>query len=225
MHWMGRRHRTKQHYTEIRNPFRRASLQVLDGLDLMIYVVVGTAFVIAAVVALAYSLVNLANNVSHLDLLSSKFATQVLGFVSDLLLVLIIMEVLGTIRSYLEHGDTSVKPFIFIGIISATRGILSIGARLSIAGATIGADDFRNSMIELGINAAIIILLGSTLRIMGSVADVSDETKRQGTEAGKTASDASEQDLDTDDGKQKLGAATAAATTLPRRDAALEADG
>ncbi len=183
----------------------------------MIYVVVGTAFVVAAVVALAYSLVNLANNVSHFDLLSSTFATQVLNFVSDLLLVLIIMEVLGTIRSYLEHGDTSVKPFIFIGIISATRGILSIGARLSIAGATIGADEFRNSMIELGVDAAIIILLGSTLRIMGSVADVNDEAKRQSTETDKATSDASERDQDLD-------AAAAVATTLPRRGTALDAD-
>ncbi len=172
----------------------------------MIYVVVGTAFVVAAVVALAYSLVNLANNVSHFDLLSSTFATQVLNFVSDLLLVLIIMEVLGTIRSYLEHGDTSVKPFIFIGIISATRGILSIGA-----------DEFRNSMIELGVDAAIIILLGSTLRIMGSVADVNDEAKRQSTETDKATSDASERDQDLD-------AAAAVATTLPRRGTALDAD-
>jgi uncharacterized membrane protein (DUF373 family) len=180
MHRMGRRHRTQEHYRRIPNPLRRTSLRALDSLDLTVYVVVGVAFVVAAVMALIYSGVSLFNQFSHLNLLSSNFGNEVLNFVSDLLLVLIIMEVLGTIRSYLEHGDTSVKPFIFIGIISATRGILSIGARLSIAGTTIGSTEFNNSMIELGINAVIIILLGSTLRIMGDTAQTDEQSEQTG---------------------------------------------
>ena len=195
MHRMGRRHRTQEHYRRIPNPLRRTSLRALDSLDLSVYVVVGVAFVVAAVMALLYSGVSLFNQVSHLNLLSSNFGNEVLNFVSDLLLVLIIMEVLGTIRSYLEHGDTSVKPFIFIGIISATRGILSIGARLSIAGITIGADEFRNSMIELGINAVIIILLGSTLRIMGDTAQT-DESLEQAGNTERPASSSDQQDAD-----------------------------
>jgi uncharacterized membrane protein (DUF373 family) len=191
VHSMGRRHRTVEHYRRIPNPIRRASLQALDGLDLAVYIIVGVAFVIAGVMALAFSVTNLG---SHLGLPvgTSNFGNNVLDFISDLLLVLIIMEVLGTIRSYLEHGDTSVKPFIFIGIISATRGILSIGARLSIAGTNIGADEFRNDMIELGVNAAIIIALGATLRIMGTSAEEQpdDATASDGTKeaagGGKT---------------------------------------
>jgi hypothetical protein len=50
MHRMGRRHRTIEHYRRIPNPIRRVSLQVLDALDLCVYVVVGTSFVIAAVI-------------------------------------------------------------------------------------------------------------------------------------------------------------------------------
>jgi hypothetical protein len=51
--------------------------------------------------------------------------------------------------------------------ISGTRGVLSIGAWLSIAGHNVSPDESRNSMVELGVNAAIIIALGATLRIMG----------------------------------------------------------
>lgn len=174
MHRMGRRHRTVEHYRKIPNPVRRESLRVLDALDLCVYIIVGTSFVIAAVMALAFSLLNLANNfgVKAPGLKPFDFGTTVLNFISDLLLVLIIMEVLGTVRSYLEHGDTSVKPFIFIGMISATRGVLSVGARLSLTLTTpISAADFRNDMIELGVNAAIIIALGATLRIMGDTAE------------------------------------------------------
>jgi uncharacterized membrane protein (DUF373 family) len=134
---------------------------------------VGIAFVAAAVLAFAFSIVqvifNLLTNLDlgvHFTLPSNGIAQAVLGFVSDLLLVLIIMELLGTIRSYVEKGDTSVEPFLIIGIISATRGILSVGARLYITGAPLSADDFRNAMIELAVNALVIIALGITMRIL-----------------------------------------------------------
>jgi uncharacterized membrane protein (DUF373 family) len=174
---MGRRHRTVEHYRKIPNPIRRQSLRALDALDLAIYVLVGISFVLAAVMALAFSVVNLAHYfglpAQVLDF--GNFGETVLTFISDLLLILIILEVLGTVRSYLEHGDTSVKPFIFIGMISGTRGLLSIGARLSLAGITVGDTEFRNSMIELGVNAAIVIALGATLRIMGDTARADEE--------------------------------------------------
>jgi len=174
MHSMGRRHRTVEHYRKIPNPLRRESLRVLDALDLCVYVVVGTSFVIAAVMALMFSLLSLAANfdIKTPYLKPFDFGNTVLSFISDLLLVLIIMEVLGTVRSYLEHGDTSVKPFIFIGMISATREVLSVGARLSLETTQpIHSADFNNSMIELGVSAAIIIALGTTLRIMGDTAE------------------------------------------------------
>lgn len=169
-----RRHRTQAHYAKIPNPVRRWSLQALDYLDLLVYVIVGLSFVIAAGMALGFSLLNLANQFG-LTLISINFGQDVLNFISDLLLVLIIMEVLGTVRSYLEKGDTSVKPFLFIGIISATREILSIGARLSLAGASVVGDEFRNDMIELAISAAIIIALAASLRIMGDAAELPEE--------------------------------------------------
>ncbi|MGO8947371.1 MAG: phosphate-starvation-inducible PsiE family protein [Ktedonobacterales bacterium] len=169
-----RRHRTQAHYAKIPNPVRRWSLRALDYLDLLVYVVVGLSFVIAAGMALGFSLLNLANQFGLMPV-SINFGQTVLNFISDLLLVLIIMEVLGTVRSYLEKGDTSVKPFLFIGIISATREILSIGARLSLAGANVVGDEFRNDMIELGVSAAIIVALAVSLKIMGAAAELPEE--------------------------------------------------
>jgi uncharacterized membrane protein (DUF373 family) len=149
-------------------PLRRIIVIGLQILDTLVYCLVGVAFFAAAALALGYSVVNVLHNAFNVLPAPGNFGTDVLSFVSDLLLVLIIMEVLGTVRSYLEKGDTSVKPFLFIGIISATRGILSIGARLSIS--EIKGNDFNNAMIELGVDAFIIIALGVTLRIMGNYA-------------------------------------------------------
>ena len=92
------------------------------------------------------------------------FATTIISLVSDLLLVLIIMEVLSTVIEYLKNHVTSLTPFLAIGIISATRGVLSIGARLSVG--IVGQDEFNRSMLELGVNALAILALGITLTLL-----------------------------------------------------------
>lgn len=76
------------------------------------------------------------------------------------------MEVLGTIIHFLKAHATSLRPFLFIGIVSATRGILSIGARLSVE-QEVSPQEFNKSMIELGVNAAVILALGITLKLIG----------------------------------------------------------
>lgn len=146
---------------------------------------VGISFVVAAVLSLCYGI---AKFVYTLGLLSAESpdsifsdsatgrsvsaSTAVINFVSDLLLTLIIMEVMGTIVHYLRTRATSLKPFLFIGIISATRGILAVGARLSVTNfQTLPSDIFRDSMIELGVNAGVIIALGLSLRLIGRFLD------------------------------------------------------
>jgi uncharacterized membrane protein (DUF373 family) len=170
----------KNSYDAISNPFLRFSVRVLAALDLLVYALVGVAFFSAAALALLYSVTNMLNSSGVSVILSGAgFAQNLLSFVSDLLLVLIIMEVLGTIRSYLEKGDTSVIPFLFIGIISATRGILSIGAQLSIDGDKLTSDQFKAKMIELGINALVIVALGATIRILGNYATNRESAEEQ----------------------------------------------
>lgn len=91
---------------------------------------------------------------------------------SGLLLVLIIMEMLGTVMHYLQVHTTSLRPFLFIGIVSATRSILSIGARLSVEGLNFSSTDFTHAMIELGVSAAVIVALGITLKLLGRLVEV-----------------------------------------------------
>jgi len=141
---------------------------LLDRVDSLVYAIVGLCFLIAAICALAYSFWDF---ITHLKIAfaarttSIALASSVIQFVSELLLVLIIMEVLGTIVHYLKSHTTSLRPFLFIGIVSATRSILSIGARLSIE--QVSGVDFTNSIIELGVNAAVILALGITLKLLG----------------------------------------------------------
>src|SRR2546421_3930910 len=99
-------------------------LKLLDRGDAIIYAIVGTSFFLGALVGLGYSFWNfyilLVGAFSLASTSSQAIAVgqAIIQFVSDLLLVLIIMEVLGTVTHYLKSHVTSLRPFLFIGIIS-----------------------------------------------------------------------------------------------------------
>lgn len=154
----------------------------LESTDSLVYALVGASFLIAALVSLCYSIIKFVVSFANAQgatftevFTSAGTGTALINFVSDLLLTLIIMEVLGTVVHYLRTRATSLKPFLFIGIISATRGVLAVGARLSVADfsalASGSAAEFRYSMIELGVNAGVIIALGLALRLIGRFLD------------------------------------------------------
>jgi uncharacterized membrane protein (DUF373 family) len=155
---------------------------LLERSDSLIYATVGVCFFLGALFALGYSFwdfgsvmvdVQGAVNAAGLNAAGQPNTTAqavvagaIIKLVSDLLLVLIIMEVMGTVIHYLKSHATSLRPFLFIGIVSATRGILSIGAKLSVE-SNVSQPVFNMSMIELGVNAAVILALGITLKLLG----------------------------------------------------------
>ncbi len=147
------------------------SVRLLDGGDAIVYGVVGACFFIGALFALGYSFWEFYLLLKKSGFDPGKLGQAIIQFVSDLLLVLIIMEVLGTVTHYLKERATSLRPFLFIGIISATRGILSIGARLSVESSTIQTGEFQRAMIELGVNGAVILALGITIKLLGNLVD------------------------------------------------------
>src|SRR5947209_17397690 len=150
------------------------SSNLLDQGDSVIYAVVGVCFFVGAIFALGYSFWHFADTIFPLSKLTPTIsAAAIIQLISDLLLVLIIMEVLGTIIHYLKAHATSLRPFLFIGIVSATRGILSIGAKLSVEG-NVNQSVFNNAMIELGVNGAVILALGITLKLLGKLLEDDD---------------------------------------------------
>jgi len=62
----------------------------------------------------------------------------------------------------IERAGFQLQPFLIIGIISGVRHILTLGARLSLAGEVTGTA-FRRSQIELGVEAAVVLGLGVAL--------------------------------------------------------------
>jgi len=152
--------------------------QILDETDSLVYFLVGASFLLAALASLAYGLVRFGYNIWMLSRsgiaavnVPNGLADTVIALLSDLLLTLIILEIMGTVIHYLRLHTTSLKPFLFIGIISATRTILAVGAQL--VAHPLAAAEFRDAMIELGASAGVIIALGIALRLVSTILDES----------------------------------------------------
>ena len=122
--------------------------------------VVAVLFLAAAFAMAVYSII------TFVQRFPEDFPLQLIAFTNDLLLVLIILEVLGTVRSYLATGTTSLKPFLYIGIISATRRILAIGAQTTIGQAPT-ENAFQHLMLDLGVNAGVVLALAIALFLFG----------------------------------------------------------
>jgi uncharacterized membrane protein (DUF373 family) len=89
-----------------------------------------------------------------------QFAVTVTRAVNGVLFIVVVLELLRTIVARLEGGGFQLQPFLVIGIISATRDILTIGAELSLVG---GQVPLARTMIELGVNAGVVVALSVAL--------------------------------------------------------------
>lgn len=89
------------------------------------------------------------------------FAVTITRAVNSVLFIVVILELVRTIVARLEGGGFQLQPFLVIGIISATRDILTVGAELSLVGdqqAPLG-----RTMTELGVNAGVVVALSVAL--------------------------------------------------------------
>lgn len=167
----------------------------LEFSDSIVYLFVGICFLVAALFSLVYGLLGFIQSIDSIQNFPSGLvgekgigAQTIITLVSDLLLTLIIMEVLGTVVHHLRDKETTLKPFLFIGIISATRGILAVGARLSVStSVTTHVDEFTLDMVELGVNAAVIIALGAAMKLIGPLLDDGATPRRRSRSKGEGA--------------------------------------
>jgi uncharacterized membrane protein (DUF373 family) len=119
------------------------------GEDAVHYLVALLLFAIAGVVL--YETVTRFTNSARL------FPDGVTEAVNGVLFVVIIMEILRTVLAHFEGGGFQLKPFLVIGIISAVRHILTVGANLTLAHVSVSA--LHDSLLELGVNAAVVLAL------------------------------------------------------------------
>jgi uncharacterized membrane protein (DUF373 family) len=129
-------------------------------IDRALYVAVALFLLAAAFLILVYTLVTFVREVDD------DFILAIITLINDVLLVLIVLEVLNTVRDYLTSGTTSLRIFLYVGIISAIRQILALGARTTLGEGVEGAA-FRELMIDLGVHAGVVLALAAALWLFG----------------------------------------------------------
>jgi len=90
------------------------------------------------------------------------FAVRITGSINGVLFVIILLELLRTVTAHFETSELQLQPFIIIGVISSVRHILTVGARLTLAGEG-SPQAFRESQIELGVEGAVVLALALAL--------------------------------------------------------------
>jgi uncharacterized membrane protein (DUF373 family) len=84
--------------------------------------------------------------------------------VNGVLFAIIIMEVMRTVLAHFERGGLQLQPFLIIGIISAVREILSVGAHLSLQGSGEGGmATIHLALLELAVNGGLVLGLVASL--------------------------------------------------------------
>ena len=74
--------------------------------------------------------------------------------ISDLLFVLIIMELFRQVMRQINRYSFSLNPFIFIGVIASIRGMLLTQMKLGM-----GETEWIGAVIQLGVHAVIVLVL------------------------------------------------------------------
>jgi uncharacterized membrane protein (DUF373 family) len=148
-------------------PFPRLLIRaLLRGEELVLAVLSALLFALAVVV-LVRTVRDLAAPPG-----SEPYAETITRALNGVLFVLIVMEVLRTIVARLQGGGFRLQPFLVIGIISAVRHILTVGAQLSLADQN---TPLVRTMVELGVNVGVVLVLAVSLVLIRRFAQLPEE--------------------------------------------------
>jgi hypothetical protein len=98
-------------------------------------------------------------------------ATQTLRVLNELLIVLMLAEILHTVRISIRSHVLVTEPFLVVGLIASIRRILVISLEMAALGKELtwtgdNARVFRASMIELGLLGLLVLVLVFSITLL-----------------------------------------------------------
>lgn len=146
--------------------FRLYTGDYLVVVEVAIYSILAFLLSATALMALAF-----AAKVLWDGLMNWSLATGTFRILDQLLLVLMLVEVLHTVRISIRSHTLITEPFLVVGLIASIRRVLVI--TLEVADltkperwSTDGERIFRSSMIELGLLGALILILVISITLL-----------------------------------------------------------
>ena len=138
----------------------------LGQAEVVIYSVLAVLLFITALATIASAGKMLWDGISHWAM-----ATETLRVLDQLLVVLMLAEILHTVRISIRSHILVTEPFLVVGLIASIRRMLVItleAATLTKGGtwSSEGASIFRASMIELGLLGLLILILVFSITLL-----------------------------------------------------------
>ena len=151
---------------ETEDKLRTRSSQFLHLLEAALYIAVGILLAAVAIAVLFGAGVLLSRGVANRDM--AGYGLQVLD---QLLFVLVLVEILHTVRISIRAQEIFIEPFLIVGLIASIRRVLVItmqAAKLTEEGhgSADAAMAFRNSMIELGLLGVLVLVLVVSIYVL-----------------------------------------------------------
>ena len=144
-------------------------------IDLVQYGVAIVLLVLAAVV-LVRSFISF---VTSLNASASGYTLSLINAVDGVLVVIILVDIMRTVLTHLEGWGFPFRPFLIIGIIAAVRDILAVSTRLTLSSGGTTAGAVTQSLLELGVNAGVILVLAVALFLTrGQDVDAETESRQ-----------------------------------------------
>lgn len=128
-------------------------------LEHALYVALGALLAIVAVAALVHAAWDTVSGI-----LQFHDVARIFGVIDQLLFVLMLVEILHTVRVSLRSGALNAEPFLIVGLIASIRRVLVITLETSGATQDKGWSDatdhvFHASMVELGVLSVLILVM------------------------------------------------------------------
>ena len=136
----------------------RLSTDLFLHIELVVYVALGALLSITALLTLASAALLLLEGMRDWNSTSAIFL-----IVDRLMFVLMLIEILHTVRGSVRSGAITPEPFLIIGLIASIRNVIVITLKSSgITAEGVGSIDgeklFRSSIVELAVLGALILI-------------------------------------------------------------------
>ena len=136
----------------------RLSTDLFLHIELVVYVMLGVLLSVTALLTLGSATLLLLEGMGDWSSTSAIFL-----IVDRLMFVLMLIEILHTVRGSVRSGALTPEPFLIIGLIASIRNVLVItlkssGMTAEGGGSIEGETLFRSSIVELAVLGALILI-------------------------------------------------------------------
>jgi len=124
------------------------------NIELLTHVILGLMLVAVALLGIGSAGISLWHSVTE-----HGTAASIVAAIDRLLFVLMVVEILHTVRVSFQSGVLVCEPFLIVGLIASIRRVLVITLESSQASVEAAHTGFASTMIELGVLAGLILVM------------------------------------------------------------------